>query len=42
MFREIVEIDETKCDGCGKCIPSCAEGALYLEGGKVKLKESNS
>ena len=38
MFREIVEIDETKCDGCGKCIPSCAEGALYLEGGKVKLK----
>src|SRR5690349_6746337 len=38
MFREIVEIDEAKCDGCGKCIPSCAEGALYLEGGKVKLK----
>jgi Pyruvate/2-oxoacid:ferredoxin oxidoreductase delta subunit len=38
MFREIVEIDEAKCDGCGKCIPSCAEGALYLEGGKVKLR----
>jgi NAD-dependent dihydropyrimidine dehydrogenase PreA subunit len=38
MIREIVEIDEAKCDGCGQCIPSCAEGALYLEGGKVKLK----
>jgi NAD-dependent dihydropyrimidine dehydrogenase PreA subunit len=38
MIREIVEIDEAKCDGCGECIPSCAEGALYLEGGKVKLR----
>ncbi len=38
MIREIVEIDEEKCDGCGQCIPSCAEGALYLEGGKVRLK----
>jgi NAD-dependent dihydropyrimidine dehydrogenase PreA subunit len=38
MIREIVEIDEAKCDGCGQCIPSCAEGALYLENGKVRLK----
>src|SRR5919197_1265573 len=38
MIREIVEIDEAKCDGCGECIPSCAEGALYLHGGKVKLR----
>ena len=38
MIRDIVEIDEAKCDGCGQCIPSCAEGALYLEGGKVKLR----
>jgi Pyruvate/2-oxoacid:ferredoxin oxidoreductase delta subunit len=38
MIREIVEIDEAKCDGCGECIPSCAEGALYLDGGKVKLR----
>src|SRR5919197_2165262 len=37
MIRENVEIDEAKCDGCGECIPSCAEGALYLDGGKVKL-----
>jgi NAD-dependent dihydropyrimidine dehydrogenase PreA subunit len=39
MIRDIVEIDEAKCDGCGQCIPSCAEGALYLENGKVRLKE---
>ena len=38
MIRDIVEIDEAKCDGCGQCIPSCAEGALYLEGGKVRLR----
>jgi NAD-dependent dihydropyrimidine dehydrogenase PreA subunit len=38
MIRDIVEIDEAKCDGCGECIPSCAEGALYLEGGKVRLR----
>ena len=38
MIREIVEIDEALCDGCGQCIPSCAEGALYLDGGKVKLR----
>jgi ferredoxin len=38
MIRDIVEIDDAKCDGCGECIPSCAEGALYLENGKVRLK----
>ena len=38
MIRDIVEIDEAKCDGCGQCIPSCAEGALYLDNGKVKLR----
>jgi NAD-dependent dihydropyrimidine dehydrogenase PreA subunit len=38
MMREIVEIDEAKCDGCGECIPSCAEGALYLDRGKVRLR----
>jgi NAD-dependent dihydropyrimidine dehydrogenase PreA subunit len=37
VIRKIVEIDEALCDGCGLCIPSCAEGALYLEGGKAKL-----
>jgi Pyruvate/2-oxoacid:ferredoxin oxidoreductase delta subunit len=37
MLREIVEIDEAKCDGCGDCVPSCAEGALQVVGGKVRL-----
>jgi NAD-dependent dihydropyrimidine dehydrogenase PreA subunit len=35
--RKIIQIDESLCDGCGECIPSCAEGALYLENGKAKL-----
>jgi NAD-dependent dihydropyrimidine dehydrogenase PreA subunit len=37
VIRKIVKIDESRCDGCGECIPSCAEGALYLENGKAKL-----
>ncbi len=35
--RKIVEIDESKCDGCGLCIPGCAEGALQIVDGKAKL-----
>jgi ferredoxin len=38
-LRDIVEIDEDLCDGCGLCLPSCAEGALMIEGGRVTLKE---
>jgi len=37
MRRNVVEIDEAKCDGCGECIPSCAEGAIELVGGKARL-----
>ena len=36
-MRNIVQIDESKCDGCGLCIPSCAEGALQIVDGKAKL-----
>jgi Pyruvate/2-oxoacid:ferredoxin oxidoreductase delta subunit len=35
--RAIVVIDQEKCDGCGLCIPSCAEGALRIVDGKVRL-----
>jgi len=35
--RKIVEIDEEKCDGCGECVPSCAEGAIQIVDGKARL-----
>lgn len=35
--RKIVEIDQARCDGCGLCVPSCAEGAIQIINGKAKL-----
>lgn len=39
MIREVVKIDEDKCDGCGLCVPSCHEGAIKIVDGKAKLVE---
>ncbi len=36
-MRKIIEIDEEKCDGCGNCVPSCAEGAIQIIDGKAKV-----
>lgn len=41
MIREIVHIDEEKCNGCGLCVPACAEGAIQLINGKAKLIADN-
>jgi Pyruvate/2-oxoacid:ferredoxin oxidoreductase delta subunit len=37
MKRQIIEIDEAKCTGCGLCIPGCPEGALQILDGKARL-----
>jgi ferredoxin len=39
--RKIVSIDPKKCDGCGLCIPSCAEGAIRMVNGKAVLSADN-
>jgi Pyruvate/2-oxoacid:ferredoxin oxidoreductase delta subunit len=39
--RKIIEIDKDKCDGCGDCVISCAEGALVVVDGKAEVISDN-
>lgn len=37
MKRQIIKIDEEKCNGCKLCIPNCPEGAIQVIDGKARL-----
>ena len=37
MARKLVQIDESKCSGCGLCVGACHEGAIGMVNGKATL-----
>ena len=37
MIRRVIEIDKSKCNGCGACVHACHEGAIALVEGKAQL-----
>ena len=41
MIRQIIKIDEDKCNGCGACATACHEGAIDMVDGKAKLVREN-
>lgn len=41
MIRQIIRIDEGKCNGCGLCARACHEGAIEMVNGKAKLVREN-
>jgi len=40
MTTKKIAIDETLCNGCGLCVPACAEGAIKIVDGKAVLDTS--
>jgi len=40
--RKIINIDQDKCNGCGRCIPNCHEGAIQVIDGKARLVSDSS
>jgi NAD-dependent dihydropyrimidine dehydrogenase PreA subunit len=40
-IRDIIKIDEEKCDGCGLCATGCSEGAIKIIDGKARLVYEN-
>jgi NAD-dependent dihydropyrimidine dehydrogenase PreA subunit len=41
VTRKIIQIDDERCDGCGNCVISCAEGALKIVDGKARVISDN-
>ena len=37
MIRKIIQIDHSKCNGCGACAAACHEGAIAMVEGKAQL-----
>jgi len=37
VTRKIIQIDDELCDGCGNCVPGCAEGALQIVDSKARV-----
>jgi ferredoxin len=37
MERDVIKINEEKCNGCGVCVTGCPEGALQVIDGKARL-----
>lgn len=37
MKRQIIEVNEELCNGCGECVTECSEGALQIIDGKARL-----
>ena len=37
MKRQVIKIDEERCNGCGQCVPNCPEGAIQIIDNKARL-----